>query len=306
MAILLADCVWEGLSTESKPTYEDGARDGHFYKELDSGESYHRVSGIWEYVNLGLSFIKATKSGEIVTDANGQAHVSFTTPFINTSYGINLTIEKTSENERKFAYFSNVLVDGFDIETVSSNVGSNIYSFANLPSDILTYKQLISLPLYLFDILATKRTNISTNPTLMETFATNSSFPNITSIPVGVFTCYYQTEKAAGSNNYYTYFEIYKRSLDNMETLLATSNTTDRISINTIVNNAPSAAISSSILLLATDRLVIKIYGVMLSSTANIDLFYDDTTNSRLEFPAGVYPAGNVAVSWLATRDYNP
>jgi hypothetical protein len=36
MAIKYGNWVWEGQSTEEKPTYEDGAGDGHVFKELDT------------------------------------------------------------------------------------------------------------------------------------------------------------------------------------------------------------------------------------------------------------------------------
>lgn len=86
--ILLGNLVWEGLSTEEFPTTEDGAKDGQFLKQLDTGESFTRKAGEWENINLGLSFIKATKSGNITTGEDGTASIEFNTPFIDNNYSL--------------------------------------------------------------------------------------------------------------------------------------------------------------------------------------------------------------------------
>ena len=112
---LLNNIVWEGTGTH--PTYEEGARDGHFLKEIDTGESYFRKGDLWAYINLGLSFIKATKSGNIDTDGAGYIHVSFTTPFINNEYSVALSCQDTGETKATNAYWGNLATTGFDIYT---------------------------------------------------------------------------------------------------------------------------------------------------------------------------------------------
>ena len=125
MAILLSNTVWEGLSTESKPTYGEGARDGHFYKELDTGESYIRVNGEFTYINLGLSFIKATKSGIVTTDAYGQYHVEFSTPFIDDSYSVVLSCgdQDWGAYFGAIAYTYDLTDGGFYIQTRNIRAG---------------------------------------------------------------------------------------------------------------------------------------------------------------------------------------
>jgi hypothetical protein len=117
VAVLLGDTVWEGVSTETKPDDLTGGRDGHFFKELDTGETYVRLDGAWEYVNLGLAFVKATKSGRATTDGSGVTHIAFTTPFIDDQYSIALSCQDPGGGVGLIAYFANRTAAGFDVYT---------------------------------------------------------------------------------------------------------------------------------------------------------------------------------------------
>ena len=50
-----------------------------------------RRYGMWEGMESGYSFVMATKSGRVTTDANGDAEIVFFTPFINDEYSIALS-----------------------------------------------------------------------------------------------------------------------------------------------------------------------------------------------------------------------
>lgn len=116
-AVKYGNWVWEGLSTETKRGVNEGAGDGHVFKELDTGESYTRVGGEWQYINLGLSFIKATKSGLITTDVSGDYVVTFTTPFIDNFYSIALTCSDPGGPPGSIAYYHSQTAFGFSIKT---------------------------------------------------------------------------------------------------------------------------------------------------------------------------------------------
>lgn len=105
--------VIEALSTDTWPDVPDG----WFLKALDTGESYIRREGAWEYINLGLAFIKATKSGNVTTDASGLATVTFNTPFINDNYSIALTCSDVGRGPGAIAYKYDRLSTGFKIIT---------------------------------------------------------------------------------------------------------------------------------------------------------------------------------------------
>jgi len=180
------------------------------------------------------------------------------------------------------------------------------FMFANIASDIPTYYDATTLPSYVVGALGDISTaGVSTTPTLLGAFATDSGFPNVTTIPVGLFYLHFETKKVAGANNYYCYAEIYKRVLAGTETLLLTTDNTTQSSVNTIIQQTVGADNTSEITLLATDRIVVKIYGVMLSSTATIHLYFDDNTDARLEIPSLSVDASNFVPYTGATLDVN-
>ena len=116
MATKYGNWVWEGVSTEVKPS-KPVAGDGHIFKELDTGESYAMVAGVWEYINLGLAFVKATKSGRAVTDATGDWSITFATPFIDNQYSIALSCEDPGGPPAHTAYFHTRTAAGFSVKT---------------------------------------------------------------------------------------------------------------------------------------------------------------------------------------------
>ena len=120
MPILLSNFVWEGTSLDMDSA---NAKDGHIFKQLDTGESYIMRKGKWHFINLGLSFIKATKSGRVVTDANGNYHVTFTTPFINDQYSVALSCQDSGTSPA-IASKLNKTINGFDIYTINSRSGA--------------------------------------------------------------------------------------------------------------------------------------------------------------------------------------
>ena len=122
-AILLSDFVWEGTSEDrlTDPNVQELKRDGHIFKESDTGESYIHRNGDWEFINLGLSFIKATKSGRITTEVNGKYHIDFVTPFISDDYTVALSCQYAKFRKIPVAVFDNLTPTGFDIITYDTN-----------------------------------------------------------------------------------------------------------------------------------------------------------------------------------------
>jgi len=124
MIVRKGNLLWECNSTDAKPTVSMGAGDDQFLKELDTGDTYERQAGQWINIGVGLSFIRATKSGRITTDGTGKYHVSFATPFINTSYTVALSCDDSGTTQPAIALFSNLATTGFDIQTRYSRTGN--------------------------------------------------------------------------------------------------------------------------------------------------------------------------------------
>jgi hypothetical protein len=163
---------------------------------------------------------------------------------------------------------------------------TNVFMLTDTSSSIVPYKELVSLSSYVSSSLATKTTpGVSTTPTLLCSFITKLGFPNATVIPAGLITAHYETQKNSGAQSYYTYFELYKRSIGGTETLLITSDNSTAASVNTIVQQTVAASLTNNISLELTDRIIIKIYAVMVSSTATISLLFDNNTSARLQLP---------------------
>lgn len=121
--VYIGGTLIECLSTDTKPD----APDGWFLKEIDSGISYIRRNGEWVSLGLGLSFIMATKSGQIVTDANGEYTLVFDTPFCSNDYSIALTCSDTTpqpQNGVPIALVCNCAECGFKIKTYGSKSGN--------------------------------------------------------------------------------------------------------------------------------------------------------------------------------------
>lgn len=178
-------------------------------------------------------------------------------------------------------------------------IGSGVYMFSGTNSDISGYKSAPYLALFTAGAPASTSQTVTTTPTLLEEFATDAGYPNVTAIPIGLASFHYETQKTAGSNNYYTYVELYKRTSGGTETLLGISDNSSQTSVNTVVQTTVTLFIASPLALGATDRLVAKVYAVMVSSSATIFVRYDDTTNARMQIPmlSGGTNTGDVSLA---------
>lgn len=179
----------------------------------------------------------------------------------------------------------------------ASTQGANIFMLARDASGVATYFNLKPLSGFVAGVLQTASQVASTSPTLLASFATEVGQPNITALPIGLFSAHWEVQKSAGSNNYFTFFEVYKRSSGGTETLLLTSDNSSVTAANTIQSVNLTAFNPDIISLLATDRIVLKVYAQMQGSTATITLRWDDNTDARLQLPSSplFYVPENVA-----------
>jgi trimeric autotransporter adhesin len=160
------------------------------------------------------------------------------------------------------------------------------YLFANVASDISPYYQLKSADDFTPGTTTTVSRSVSTSPTLLAEFLTEVAHPNTTTIPYGVAYFNYETQKGSGNKEYITYVELWKRTTGGTETKIGTSDLTSATAVNTNVQQTVGLLISSRVTLNSTDRLAVKVYAYMTSSSsASIGVNFDDNTVSGFSLP---------------------
>jgi len=164
-----------------------------------------------------------------------------------------------------------------------------IYSLANTASGVSDYMVLKSLANYTVGTQNTTSRTVTTTPTLLTSFITDVGFPNITTIPSGDIVIEFDTTKASGVGGYYCYAEIYKRTSGGVETLLTTTENTSSSTLNTTIQQRVNKYVSAPISLDLTDRLVVKIYAVMLTTSASISISFDGAADGAFTIPT--FPA---------------
>jgi len=167
-----------------------------------------------------------------------------------------------------------------------------IYSLANTASGVSDYMVLKSLDAYTVGTQNTTTTTVTTTPTILTSFITDVGFPNITSIPSGDIVVEFDTQKASGVGGYYCYAEIYKRTTGGTETLIATTGNSSSSTLNTQIQQRVNVYISTPVSLVVTDRIVVKIYAVMLTTSASISILFDGAADGALTLP--VLPASTL------------
>lgn len=108
--------------------------------------------------------------------------------------------------------------------------------------------------------------------------------------------------KDSGSGNARFYFEIYIRDDADVETLLATSSTSDYITSTSYQQISLSATITLQEFT-ETDRVVLKLYAQTDSSTANYEMQLGGSSPFRALFPVPVSVVPSVAVASNITTD---
>lgn len=160
------------------------------------------------------------------------------------------------------------------------------FLFANTASSISPYYESVYVANYTAGTLATATQSVGGTATILAEFLTNAGYPNQSYLPIGTIGINYQTQKASGVSTYFTYAEIWKRTVAGAETLLLTSDVTTTSAVNTVIQQQAPTTNASNIPLDTTDRIAIKIYAQVVSGpTATITLRWDSTTESGFYFP---------------------
>lgn len=173
-------------------------------------------------------------------------------------------------------------------------VGSLVFFFYATASDIATYR-VQRTPASTGAVQQFAHNNLAAGDHLLQSFATLSGVPNITFMPGGTVTCYITANRTAGANVVQLFAQFYQRTSGGTETLLATSALSDLLAADVNVAYIVQGAIPSSLVFLATDRVVTKVYAHVISGGATHDvlLSIEGVTAARGEYPSATVDATN-------------
>jgi hypothetical protein len=164
------------------------------------------------------------------------------------------------------------------ISATGSAGGATLYFNPSVASDISGYYSISQTLLSSPETTLTASSSGGT-PALVGAFATPSGYPNTTQLDAGIwiFTTYLSVASSGG----YAYAEIYKRATGGAETLLGTSDQTVNI---TSLTPVPAAFTFNEAFaaqtVLATDRVVIKLYYVHAGGSTNtLTAYFEGTTH---------------------------
>lgn len=120
-------------------------------------------------------------------------------------------------------------------------------------------------------------------------FANVSGFPGVTILETGIYSGHIHAEKTAGIKPVKLHFEIYIREPNTVETLIATSEESDFLSLNPVDHDhfELHATVSEEIMINTTDRIVVKWLANVdaAGSNATVVLYAEGDTGARLEIP---------------------
>jgi len=245
-------------------------------------KSYFKSTGMFFKDSSGVE--KKVASLDDITASTGESNTAS-----NVGVGTGLFKSKTGVDLafKSLVAGTNVTLDAaVDTITINASVNANkAFMFVDILSDIAPYDTLVSLTAYTPAALATATTTVTTTPTLLHGYITDTGYPNITVIPAGVFTFHFETIKSGSVQEYYTYATLSKRTVGGVETVLITSDNSAITALNTVIQHTLSGFSTTNLFLDVTDRLIIKVYAVMVSGSQAITIQYDNGTNAGFLFP---------------------
>jgi hypothetical protein len=196
-----------------------------------------------------------------------------------------------------------------------NDLPSNLILYAtNVASDIPTYVKLVSSitdPSYNTVAVDVSTSSITTTNQFISALIT---LPNLIVGNPGVLniTTIGNIRRTAGTGNAEFYFEVYKRTIGGVETLITTSGNTIPV-INTGYAEFSATALWNDGIFLSTDRIVLKFYGSRITGGSNptYDFQFGGSTpvRSLVPIPLTVTPfitldeVADVTISGVANND---
>jgi hypothetical protein len=235
----------------------------------------------------------------VARDSNGFVDIGYD----NTESGLFATTFKEAISELNFRKA--------DVGLLSSNI--NLYP-TNAPAVVSGYFKMVSSPEdadYNTTAVTIPTGGITGAAQLLSSlispanlFVGNPGIVNISTIG--------KIAKISGNSNSFAefYFEVYKIDIDDVETLLTTSNTTGPVNtpLNDFIQFSASALLNNGIFV-TTDRIVIKYYANKLGSTSGTEYLFEfggsNPVRTLIPVPVSVIPSDVAGDILVDTTNFN-
>jgi len=212
------------------------------------------------------------------------------TTISSTTLNINGAFKYVDENQGLNKILTSDL-DGNATWQPPSVVGNYVLFFKNSASDIATYLQAVP-EIQTGPLQTITNLNVTAN-TVLATFVSASGGTGLSFFPAGIVTMHIHAANTNSGKQTQLYFKIYKRTSGGTETLLGTSS-------NSSLLAGVQAEYSTDLSISATtantsDRIVTKVYAYVVGggTEPNINLYLEDSTLSRVQFPSTVVNSTN-------------
>jgi hypothetical protein len=235
----------------------------------------------------------------VARDSNGFVDIGYD----NTESGLFATTFKEAISELNFRKA--------DVGLLSSNI--NLYP-TNAPAVVSGYFKMVSSPEdadYNTTAVTIPTGGITGAAQLLSSLISPANLfvgnPGIVSIStIG------KIAKISGNSNSFAefYFEVYKRDIDDVETLLTTSNTTGPVNtpLNDFIQFSASALLNNGIFV-ETDRIVIKYYANQLGSASGTEYLFEfggsNPVRTLIPVPVSVIPSDVAGDILTNTTNFN-
>lgn len=199
----------------------------------------------------------------------------------------NAFITDVSEDETLSADSDRLLSTQKAIKTYADNIAKGItvdYYFSDTPDGVIANYDIM-FPSDTGESESTAAASLPAADTLIQTFITQTTEPNFTTLLAGIYDIHIHAAKTAGTKDAFIYAEFYKRTHPaGVETLLATSDNSALLTGSNVGYTLHFSLLSDEILD-ATDRLVVKFYGSPsgVGTDPTATLYLEGTNSSRID-----------------------
>lgn len=197
----------------------------------------------------------------LVSGDNNQLLLTDSTTYTDNGTG-NSNSETISEDVLMTSDSNRKLITEHVAKTYADNIAKGItvdYYFSDIPDGVIANYDIM-FPSDTGQSESTAAASIPAADTLIQTFITQTTEPNFTTLLAGIYDIHIHAAKTTGTKDVFIYAEFYKRAAGGSETLLATSDNSALLTSSNVGYTLHFSLLNDEIIE-TTARLVVKFYG---------------------------------------------